>query len=227
MKPGDGDTIRNSEYTALQNREIRALVQHPIIGAIAGRLTRSSEIRLWDDQLVSKPPSAGPGGPGAGWHTDRAYWMTCTSEDMLTAWIPLHDCPVEMGPVIYVDGSHQGPDTESMRTFNSQDLEALERRLIGDENKSLKRVIALRKGQMSFHHCRMIHGSDVNRGARPRTAIALHLQDGKNRYRPFLNERGEPWHITNDDLCRKDATGHPDYSEPAAFPVLWSADGAR
>ena len=38
-KPGDGDTIRNSEYTALQNREIRALVQHPIIGAIAGRLT--------------------------------------------------------------------------------------------------------------------------------------------------------------------------------------------
>ena len=114
-----------------------------------------------------------------------------------------------------------------MRTFNAQDLEALERRFIGDENKSLKRVIALRKGQMSFHHCRMIHGSDVNRGARPRTAIALHLQDGKNRYRPFLNERGEPWHITNDDLCRKDATGHPDYSEPAAFPVLWSADGAR
>ena len=80
-KPGDGDTIRNSEYTALQNREIRALVQRPIIGAIAGRLTRSSEIRLWDDQLVSKPPSAGPRGPVVGWHTDRAYWMTCTSED--------------------------------------------------------------------------------------------------------------------------------------------------
>ena len=153
--------------------------------------------------------------------------MTCTSEDMLTAWIPLHDCPVEMGPVIYVDGSHRWPDTESMRTFNSQDLETLERRLIGDENKSLKRVIALRKGQMSFHHCRMIHGSDVNRGDRPRTSIALHLQDGKNRYRPFLNERGEPWHITNDDLCRKDASGHPDYSDPAAFPVLWSADGPR
>jgi hypothetical protein len=86
-KPGDGDTIRNSEYTALQNREIRALVQHPIIGAIAGCLTRSSEIRLWDDQLVSKPPSAGPRGPVVGWHTDRAYWMTCTSEDMLTAWM--------------------------------------------------------------------------------------------------------------------------------------------
>ena len=38
---GDGDTIRNSEYTALQNREIRALAEYPIIGAIAARLTRS------------------------------------------------------------------------------------------------------------------------------------------------------------------------------------------
>ena len=52
-KPGDGDTIRNSEYTALQNREIRALVQHPIIGAIAGRLTRSSEIRRIGDESKS------------------------------------------------------------------------------------------------------------------------------------------------------------------------------
>jgi ectoine hydroxylase-related dioxygenase (phytanoyl-CoA dioxygenase family) len=132
-----------------------------------------------------------------------------------------------MGPVIYVDGSHRWPHTEAMRTFNSQDLDVLERRFIGDENKPLKRVIALQKGQMSFHHCRMVHGSDVNHGDRPRTSIALHLQDGKNRYRIFLNERGEPWHITNDDLCRKDADGHPDYSDPAAFPVLWSANGAR
>src|SRR5262245_65445800 len=31
-KPGDGNTLRNSEYTALQNREIRTLVHHPMIG---------------------------------------------------------------------------------------------------------------------------------------------------------------------------------------------------
>ena len=39
-KPGDGDTIRNSEYVSLQNREIRALVRYPIIGLIAARLGR-------------------------------------------------------------------------------------------------------------------------------------------------------------------------------------------
>ena len=56
-KPGDGDTIRNSEYVSLQNREIRALVQYPVIGMIAARLSRSRIVRLWDDQLVSKPPA--------------------------------------------------------------------------------------------------------------------------------------------------------------------------
>ena len=222
-KPSDGDTIRNSEYTALQNREIRGLAEYPLIGAIAARLTRSDEIRLWDDQLVSKPASAGPSGPVVGWHTDRAYWMTCTSEDMLTAWIPLHDCPVEMGPVIYVDGSHRWPDTESMRHFNSQDLDALEAQLVGEGSDSKKRVIALEKGQMSFHHSRMIHGSDVNRGTFPRTSIALHMQDEKNRYRVFRSEAGEPWRITNDELCRKDANGHPDYTDPSVFPVLFRA----
>lgn len=220
-KPSDGDMIRNSEYVALQNRELRALAEYPIIGAIAARLARSNEIRLWDDQLVSKPASSGPSGPVVGWHTDRAYWMTCTSEDMLTAWIPLHDCPVEMGPVIYIDGSHRWPDTEAMRTFNSQDLDALEVQLTGDAGAPRKRVIALEKGQMSFHHSRMIHGSDVNRGTFPRTSIALHMQDAKNRYQAHIGENGEPWHITNDDLCRKDAEGHPDYTDPAAFPVLF------
>lgn len=220
-KPSDGDTIRNSEYTALQNREIRALAEYPLIGAIAARLTRSKEIRLWDDQLVSKPASGGPSGPVVGWHTDRAYWLTCSSEDMLTAWIPLHDCPVEMGPVIYIDGSHKWPGTEALRHFNSQDLEALEANVIGEGFDSKKRVIALQKGQMSFHHSRMVHGSDVNRGTFPRTSIALHMQDEKNRHRVYRNEAGEPWHITNDDLCRRDANGSPDYTDPLVFPVLF------
>jgi len=226
-KPSDGNGIRNSEYTALQTREIRALAEYPVIGAIAARLARSREIRLWDDQLVSKPPSPGEGGPVVGWHTDRAYWMTCTSEDMLTAWIPLHDCPVEMGPVIYIDGSHRWPGTDTMRHFNSQDLDELHSGIV-DGNfgdlESKKRVIALKKGQMSFHHSRLIHGSDANRGTFPRTSIALHMQDEKNRYREFRNEAGELWHITNDELCRKDNDGKPDYTDPAAFPVLYRAD---
>jgi hypothetical protein len=51
--PMQGETLRNSEYVSLQNREIHALVHEPVIGMIAARLSRSAVVRLWDDQLVS------------------------------------------------------------------------------------------------------------------------------------------------------------------------------
>ena len=220
--PGDPDGIRNSEFVTLQNAQIRALVVQPIIGAIAACLTGSNTIRLWDDQLVWKSPSPTTGdGPVIGWHTDRAYWMTCTSQEMLTAWIPFHDCPEGMGPVIYIEGSHRWPETDAMRTFNTQDLDILERRF-GEGADSLKRVMALEKGQMSFHHSRLIHGSDLNRGTLPRVSLALHMQDGSNRWRHYLNEQGVQWELTNDRLARKKADGTPDYTDPSVFPVLWS-----
>ena len=56
-KPGDGDGVRNCEYVALQNREIRRLIEYPLIGAIAARLAGTPAIRLWDDQLIRKPPT--------------------------------------------------------------------------------------------------------------------------------------------------------------------------
>jgi len=217
----DGDTIRNNEYASLQNREIRDLVHYPLIGMIAARLARSPVIRLWDDQLVSKPPAKGDDGAVVGWHSDRAYWMTCTSPEMLTAWIPLHACPVEMGPVIYIDGSHRWPEAETMRHFKTDDLDRLQAETMGQDVESLKRTIAVEKGQVSFHHSRLIHGSGINRGTHPRTAIALHMQDHRNRFRVYRNADGEPWHLPNDDLCRTDERGLPDYTDPAVFPLLY------
>jgi ectoine hydroxylase-related dioxygenase (phytanoyl-CoA dioxygenase family) len=126
-----------------------------------------------------------------------------------------------MGPVIYIDGSHRWPISETMRHFNTDDLDELQARTMGPEIEPLKRVIAIEKGQLSFHHSRLIHGSGVNRGTFARTSIALHLQDERNRYRTYLNEQGVPWHLPNDDLCRRDADGQPDYTDPAVFPVLF------
>ena len=66
-KPGDGDTIRNSEYTALQNREIRALVQHPIIGrspAASPGPARSGSGTTSSSRSRPRPARAGPSSAG-------------------------------------------------------------------------------------------------------------------------------------------------------------------
>ena len=223
-----GERLTAAQRAALQvmnvwqeSELVREFVFSPRLARLAAELLGVDAVRIYHDQAIYKEP----GGGITPWHADQYYWPL-QSDRTCSIWIPLQDTPEEMGPVIYIDGSHKWPDTESMRHFNSQDLDALEAQLMGEGSDSKRRVIALKKGQMSFHHSRMIHGSDVNRGSFPRTSIALHMQDEKNRHQIYRSETGEPWHITNDDLCRKDANGHPDYTDPSPFPVLFSAKGS-
>ena len=222
-KPEDGDVLRNAQAVALQNHQIRELVMLPILGAIAGRLVDTSEIRYFDDSVLYKPAQLPDTTSVVGWHTDRAYWGTCTSDNMLTAWIPFHDCPEEMGPITYVDASHKWPGAAAMRTFHNKELAELESRFMSDKPTTSKHAMTLKRGEVSFHSCLTVHGSEANRGGAPRIALALHMQDAANRFRHHLDDEGKPWHLFNDDLARRLDDGTPDYSDPAVFPVLWAS----
>ena len=84
-----GPGLRKNDYASLQKREFAAIVRNPVLGAIAARLAGADEIRLWHDQLLYKPsdserPATGPKA-NVGWHTDRGYWKSTTSDGMLTA----------------------------------------------------------------------------------------------------------------------------------------------
>ena len=57
--------------------------------------------------------------------------------------------------------------------------------------------------------------------------VALHMQDGANRWGSNLNEHGVRWELRNDRLARKDHDGTPDHSDPSVFPVLWSDGSLR
>lgn len=229
---------RNNEFVTLQSHRLREFALQPIIGAIAARLTRSSQIRLFDDQLVYKPPlepQPGQSQPGqsqpvpssVGWHADRAYWATCSSHNLLTAWIPLHDCIEAQGPLVVLDGSHKWLGLEDKRCFNNLDLDGLEAEFHNSGRDVVKIPMVLQKGQMSFHHCWAIHGSYPNRSQQPRLAMALHLQDQANRYQAFWNAAGEEIHIFDERLCRKQPNGDPDFSDPEIFPVLWEEEDHR
>jgi hypothetical protein len=228
-RPGDGAGVRNNEFISLQNHDIRELALQPIIGAIAGRLAQTRRIRLFDDQVIFKPPSpqnaASDGDSSAvGWHADKAYWSTCTSDQLLTAWIPLHDCTLEQGPLVVLDGSHRWPGIEHLRDFNQTDL-AGRIREFERQGQIVKPVaMTLKRGQMSFHHCWAIHGSYPCVGDIPRLALAVHLQDGGNRYRAVLTQQGKPVQLFHEQICRPQPNGYPDFTDPAAFPTLWSAD---
>ncbi|MEP7352921.1 MAG: phytanoyl-CoA dioxygenase family protein [Acidobacteriota bacterium] len=221
--PGDGDGTRNNEYVSLQNDRVAKLSLAPVIGAMAAKLAGTSAIRLWDDQILVKP--VGQKEVGIGWHVDRDYWGTCTSQNLLTAWIPLHDCPEEMGPLVVLDGSHRWSDRldRTALSFHKQDTDALVREVhaIGEEFKPVSMV--MKKGQFSFHHCKTIHGGGTNRGSHPRVGVAVHYQDESNRYQLANRKDGRPVVLFNDQICGRDEKGHPDYRDGRVFPMVWSA----
>lgn len=221
-KPGDGNGIRNNEFCSLQNDGVRELAMYPLIGAIAARLSRSPSIRLFDDQAIYKPPATNSGATAVGWHTDHSYWSTCTSSNMLTAWIPLSDADVAKGTLYVVEGSHRWPESEHLRGFNDADLDGLEKRLGRSIHESLIIPMQLKKGQFSFHHMRALHASAPNIAKVERVALAVHMQDHLNSYRTFTTPNGDPVVLPHDRLCRLDSDGLPDYSDPNVFPVIWS-----
>jgi ectoine hydroxylase-related dioxygenase (phytanoyl-CoA dioxygenase family) len=227
-EPSHGQVQRHNDYIHYECHEIGRILRKPLVAAVAARLAEATEIRLFQSTLVYKPPTAGEATNLVPWHADRHYWQTCTSERMLTAFIPFHDCGTEMGTITMVDGSHlwrEIPGDDSTRHFARRDRDELTRILSetarhnGTEVNAIPMVIP--KGHMSFHHCRVYHGSGHNVSDRPRRAVSLHLQDGENRWRPYRRPDGSLVVYNNDVVVRKTSEGTPDYSDPVYCPVLW------
>jgi len=220
-KPEHGDTLRKNDWSSLQNPGIMNLIRKPLLGAVGAKLAGTKQIRLWHDQLLWKPVERPGKQANVGWHTDRGYWKTCTSANMLTAWIPFHDCDDVIGGISFVDRSNHWPDNTENLNFFSNDLEGLEKNFVTGGAEIKKIVPFIKKGCCTFHHCLTIHGSGANRSNRERRSLAVHLQDETNRFRPFPLKDGKLAAHGNDMFDRKNAEGHPDYTDPALHPVLW------
>lgn len=228
--PNQGNGLRINEFLVQRNRQINQLSQNYLIGAIAALLTGSTQIRLFSSSLYYKPPKTQSLATTIGWHHDRGYWKTCTSENMISAWIPLHDCDESMGTLTMIDGSHLWSEPNKtpqiFSHFAKSDRTEQESILLAHaQGRPIKKVpMNLKKGQVSFHHCLNFHGSPSNTSSQPRIAIAFHLQDRDNQYRPYPQENGK-LHIHNNDLlCRKLADGTPDYADPVFCPILWEGN---
>jgi ectoine hydroxylase-related dioxygenase (phytanoyl-CoA dioxygenase family) len=228
-EPTHGEVQRHNDYVHYEHDAIARILRKPLIGAVAARLAEAEEIRVFQSTLIYKPPRPDEPTNVVPWHFDRHYWANCTSERMLTAFIPFHDCSEEMGTITMVDGSHLwkeiGNKDSTSKHFAERDKDDLDRMLAENaafNNTEVHKIpMIIPKGHMSFHHCRIYHGSGANRSERPRRAISFHLQDGRNAYRDYVLTDGSEVHYNHDELVRRTADGRPDYADPDYCPVLW------
>jgi ectoine hydroxylase-related dioxygenase (phytanoyl-CoA dioxygenase family) len=72
------------------------------LGKIAADLLQVDGVRMYHDQALYKEA----GGGYTPWHVDQFYWPVST-EKTITAWIPLHEIPMEHGPLMFSVGSQR------------------------------------------------------------------------------------------------------------------------
>ena len=132
-------------------------------------------VRFWHDQLFSKP--ARHGGVVA-WHQDYSYWTRTEPIAHLTCWIALDDTTTENGCLHYVPGSQRWRLLPI--TGLAGNMDEITTVLSAEQKEQFRPVpIELRRGEASFHHPLLVHGSFENRSGRPRRGIAINVfRDG-------------------------------------------------
>lgn len=158
IKPGFHDMLWNPAFTV------------PAAQLLGG------PVRFWHDQLFCKP--ARHGGVVA-WHQDYSYWTRTTPMAHLTCWIALDDSTIDNGAVHYVPGSHTW-DLLPITGLAGK-MEAIRGVLDDDQWERFNHPVAveLKKGEATFHHPLMVHGSFANRTERPRRAAVINaFRDG-------------------------------------------------
>jgi ectoine hydroxylase-related dioxygenase (phytanoyl-CoA dioxygenase family) len=112
------------------------------------------------------------------WHQDYSYWTRTKPMAHLTCWIGLDDATRYNGCMQYIPGSHKW-DLLPI-TGLAGDMNAIQTVLTDEQKAAFKPVaIELKKGECTFHHPLMVHGSYENTTDGPRRAVVINaFRDG-------------------------------------------------
>ena len=216
-EPGSGQLhqVTNGWWV---NDTIRELVTHPSIGKMAAALMKTPEVRLWHDQVLSKPGT--PRGKevtdqgNVGWHQDYAYWQCSNNTNMCSIWLALQDTDLNNGGMRSIVGSHKWGVQEEASTFYDHDLDKLQERF-GTDRDWVDEPCILKAGQASFHHALTFHGSGPNHSADPRLCVIMHVMSEDTG----LKTDGK-WHLCATLLGPEAKTD--DWFDGPLFPTLYS-----
>jgi ectoine hydroxylase-related dioxygenase (phytanoyl-CoA dioxygenase family) len=148
---------------------------------------RVDGVRLYHDQALFKEG----GGGITPWHADQYYWPL-ESDKTVTAWIPLQETPLEMGPLEFSAGSHA--------IVEGRELE------IGDESEAIiqktlrvtdfEHVIeAFDMGEVSFHSGWIFHRAGANITNDMRKVMTIIYMDKDMILKNPVNKNQEnDWH---------------------------------
>jgi ectoine hydroxylase-related dioxygenase (phytanoyl-CoA dioxygenase family) len=161
-----------------ESGEVKEFVFGKRLARIAADLMEVSGVRIYHDQALYKEP----GGGITPWHADQYYWPV-SSDKTVTAWVPLQNTPLDMGPLAFCEKSHRfqiGRDLEISDESEMTLKEALGHFRMEDSGFDL--------GDVSFHAGWTFHRAGANQTERPREVMTMIYMDENIRLTPPKNK---------------------------------------
>ena len=148
---------------------VKSLVFNKRIAKIASDLMQVDGVRLYHDQALFKEP----GGGITPWHADQFYWPL-TSDKTITAWIPLQDTPLEMGPLEFSAKSQNIKKGRDLAISDESEIKIDKHLKITD----FKHVIEpFEIGEISFHSGWVFHRAGANHTDHTRKVMTIIYMD--------------------------------------------------
>ena len=197
------------------DRTIARILLAEWIGRAAARLMGWPGARLYQDNVLWKPPGAKP----LGFHQDDSYIDWIDPPAMVTCWIALDDTTAEGGTMGLVRGSHRWSPARPIDQFHAPDDPLAEMRAAAEAEGVEPEIVpvVVPVGGGSFHAGRLWHGSESNRGSGPRRSLVAHCLSSEARF------NGK----TPGPIYGRYKRFGDDSMDESFFPILWTEDGRR
>jgi ectoine hydroxylase-related dioxygenase (phytanoyl-CoA dioxygenase family) len=211
--PGDGRSGVLQRPTAYQTNGAMFRHLHDGVAAIACALLGAPSVQLLQHTLLLKHPSVAGSIP---LHQDYSYTGYLDPPSSLSVGLALNDATVESGCLYVIDGSHTWGLVSGFHVFADELQQDLDNRLSPAQRARVQRAkvsVEVQAGDVTIHHCLILHGSGDNTTDRPRKAIVTHLFSGDCKLVRERLRREAHHRFTTDDQGRLTAL---------AFPTLYA-----
>jgi len=156
------------------NASINQLIMSTRLGKIASDLLGVDSVRLYHDQALYKEPSKKIKNITP-WHADQFYWPL-SSDNTITAWIPLQEVTLDMGPLAFSKGSHKLDFGREVAISNES--EALIQQQLVDANLQTDNA-GFDSGEISFHGGWTYHRAGANTSDNVRAIMTIiYMENG-------------------------------------------------
>lgn len=204
-----------------ENAAYRDVIEQSALAAVAARLTRSEQIRLYHDHMLTKEAGTLQRTP---WHQDQPYYNVEGCQNV-SFWIPVD--PVSRPATLeFVAGSHKGPWLMP-RTFMSNEAKWFPEGSLADlpdieADRSRHRILgwALEPGDAVAFNMLTLHASAGVEPGRRRRVFSVRMLGDDMRHAPRRWKTSPDFPGLAEQLPPGAPMAHP------LFPVLWPKEAA-